>query len=341
MRWVVALVLLLVLVGNGVHTPMAADGPATGPYRIYMVLYRGETEAERGFLDYLHQQGLEISVQVRDLDYDTARLPAIREEIRTARPDLVYSFGTTVTLGLVGAAGAVDPAVHVTEQPVVFNIVADPVGAQLVSDLAGSGRNLTGASHAVPLETQYRTLRTALPWQRLGVIYHAGEVNARLAVDDLARRVERDGRELVRAPVFTEGGDLDLRLELAVRSLAEAGAEVIYLPSDSLVIANARQISRQAGWYGLPTFAATEQPVRSGGATMGLVSAYYSVGQLAGYKAEQILRLRHDPGSMPIDSIDRFTFIVNVSEALRLRMVPPVSLLRVADFICSKITPCP
>ena len=90
-----------------------------------------------------------------------------------------------MTLDVVGAAGKVDPAVHVTDIPVVFNIVADPVGAGLAPAFAATGRNLTGVSHLVPMADQLKAMQRFRQVTKLGVIYNVSEPNSRLAVAQL------------------------------------------------------------------------------------------------------------------------------------------------------------
>ena len=101
-------------------------------------------------------------------------------EAKRERVDLIYTFGTTVTLDAVGAVGKVDPAVHVTDIPVVFNIVADPVGADLATAFAATGRNLSGVSHLVPMPDQLRAMQRFRKVGKLGVIYNSlrGELEA-------------------------------------------------------------------------------------------------------------------------------------------------------------------
>ncbi|WP_395459511.1 hypothetical protein ACHMW5_26995 [Azospirillum melinis] len=113
--------------------PLAAAVPA---FRITMVLGRGESDNEHGFKDYLARHGLKVDYIIRDTGGDPARLPAIVEEIKDTRPDLVYSFGTPQTRGIVGPFDDADPRRHVTDIPVVF----DKAMLALASSAYGIGR---------------------------------------------------------------------------------------------------------------------------------------------------------------------------------------------------------
>lgn len=341
---IVLSVLLILLVGLDATASESADASVSNPtYRIYLALYRGMTPAEQGFMDYLRDHDLPAEFIVRDAHNDPDAVSAMRDEIRALRPDLVYSFGTTVTRILAGMPARIDPAVQITDIPILFNIVADPVGAGLVPDLQSSGRNLTGTTHTVPIDAQYRTLREALPCARLGILYNPHEPNSALSVDALTALAEGDGLSVLHAPVtpVDDREAVTASITRTVQDLIEQKVDVIYLPSDSFVIQHARLVTGIATAVGIPTFSATEDPVRTGGATMGLVSAYYNVGQFAGFKAAQILLEHLDPAEIPIESINRFAFLVNVDAARRVNRLPPIALLRVAELICYTEGGCP
>ena len=82
----------------------------------------------------------------------------------------------------------------------------------------------------------------------------------------------------------------------------------------------------------LPTFCGVETLIRQHCMT-GLVSPLYAVGQFAAFKAEQILTGGKDPGEIPIETLSRFSFVVNMETAHKLKVYPPMEILRFAQFI--------
>ena len=58
----------------------------------------------------------------------------------------------------------------------------------------------------------------------------------------------------------------------------------------------------------------------------GLVSSYYTIGQFAGFKAEQILGRGVRARDIPIETLTRYSFIVRMEVAKALGFLPPVSL---------------
>ncbi|MES2118796.1 MAG: ABC transporter substrate-binding protein [Pseudomonadota bacterium] len=329
-----SLVLLACLLVTG---GARAGEPAHRPYRIMMLLYRGATEAEQGFRDYFKRRHIAVDYIVRDAQADRSRIAGFVREARALQPDLIYTFGTTVTAEVAGLDGAVDPARHITTIPIVFDIVADPVGAGLVRKLSGSGRNLTGASHLVPLAAQLQALQAMRGTQSLGVLYNPQEKNSALALQELERLAPRFKLTVHAAPVAADSGKQSAvdAIAAAMQSLQQHKVQFIYLPSDSFMIKNARIVVQLAQAAHLPVFAATEAPIRDDGALLGLVSNYFNVGELAARKAEQILGGKADAAGLPIESLNRYTYLVNMGAARKLHLYPPLSVIKFAELVAA------
>ena len=75
-----------------------------------MVLWRGCEDACRGFQDYLRSRNLPVEFLMRDVKQDPSAFPSLVAEARALKVDLVVTWGTTVTLGMVGTYDKVDPA---------------------------------------------------------------------------------------------------------------------------------------------------------------------------------------------------------------------------------------
>ena len=303
-------------------------------HKVMLLLYRGVTAAERGFMDYLQRQ-LPVDFIIRDAGSDKAKLPAMVAEAKALRPDLIYTFGTTVTAETVGSFAQRDPSRHIADIPVVFNIVADPVGAGLAPDTRSSLRNLTGVSHLAPPEAQWQALLRFGTPKRIAIVYSQNEKNSVLASARLTKLAQQAG-----ATVKVEGIKTDADGKPTVQGLASTLSELLadkpdwlYLPSDSFLIAHAAAAVTQAQVAGVPVFAATEEPVRQSGALAGLVSPYYAAGQFAGFKAEQILSGKRKASELPLDTLARFTYLVNIHSARQLRRYPPLALLRYAEIV--------
>ncbi|MBD3271716.1 MAG: ABC transporter substrate-binding protein, partial [Elusimicrobia bacterium] len=268
-----------------------------------------------------------------DCREDKGRLAAIVEDIRAIKPDLIYTFGTTVTACITGTVNT-ECTECIRDIPIVFNIVADPVGAGLVPDLRGSGRNITGVSHLVPLKAQLKAMRSVIDFKKLAIIYNPEEQNSQLTAEELESLARTGGFTLIKKPVHPEllrSADQNAFCEIA-DAMAHANAELIYLPSDSLVISNTQKLLEAINQRNIPTFSATEMPIREADAFMGLVGKYYTMGQFAAYKAEQVLD-GIDIRTIPIETLKRFSFIINMKTAKKIGVYPPIPLLKFAEVI--------
>ena len=137
---------------------------------VILLLWRGVTDAEQGFMDYLSQH-IDVRFTVLDANRDKAQLKQHIRDLEYKEADLIYSFGTTITLNLLGTYTEPSEFRINNTTPVVFSIVTDPVGSKLITDLSSTDRNFTGVSHIVPHEIQFKAIEKLNNISSLGVIY--------------------------------------------------------------------------------------------------------------------------------------------------------------------------
>ena len=314
----------------------SARRTAARPYRIYAITFRGMTEVEKGFEEYFASRKIPVQITYRDLNRDATRMPGFLDEIRATRPDLIYTWGTSVTLGVLGPYDAVNPKQHITDIPVVFTLVASPTLAKIVPEQEPVSRpNVTGVIHVAPVAAQLKGMAAYRPFKTLGVLYTPTEKNSVAVLEEIRKlgrergfdTVERTFRLDANRKVIADGA-ADL-----VRELKEGKAQWLYLPPDSFLGTLAQDVIIPAAMEaGLPTFASTEQLMQAGALT-GLVSRYYSVGQFTAHKAEQILVGKQAAATIPIETLKRFSYQVRISAAERLKLPPPLPMLNYAEII--------
>jgi putative ABC transport system substrate-binding protein len=312
--------------------PAAAVGR---PWRIHAITYRGRTEVERGFADHFAARGIPVEIAWRDIALDPSRLPGLVDEIRRERPDLVHTWGTGVTLGIVGRHDDPDPGRYVRDVPVVFSLVAAPVATGIVADLRAPGRPVTGVSHVASLAAQVQAMANYRPFGKLGMLYSSNEPNSAAVLGELQALGRRQGFRVLARP-FRADATGRPRAEGAaelVRGLRAAGADWLYMPPDSFLGTQAREpVIPAALAAGLPAFASTEQ-LMAAGALLGLVSRYYNVGQFAAFKAERILVDKVAPGRIPVETLARLSLQVDLRVARRLGLLPPLAMFDYAELI--------
>jgi putative ABC transport system substrate-binding protein len=329
--------LLALAAGAAAHgvlsRPALAQTRAKGP-RIWLVTFRGWTDSDQGFKDYFERRRLAVDIVHRDAGGSVARIAEIVREIKAERPDLVYAWGTSVALGIIGTVHKPDPDRFVTDIPVVFLNVTDPVGSGIVSGLGPTGRNVAGATFLSPISAQLQALQSYRPVSRLGILYNAAEANSVAVVNDVREQAKALQMTVLERPVPIRGTEPDREaVSGLIDQLVADGAQFLYMPPDSFLSRRVEQVTAQALARRLPAFAAAEGTLGAGQALLGLIARYHSVGQLAGLQADRILFQGADPGSLPIDSLRRFSLVLRMASARQLDLFPPMLLLRIAEII--------
>ena len=335
-RRAILVALLLAGAGAAAQEGTVCDRPhVEGAPSIVMLLWRGPTEVERGFADYLDANGLEVNVTCLSADSDSANLPEMVARARELAPDLVYTWGTGVTLAAVGQHDDRDPGRHITDRPVIFTMVSYPVAAGIVPSVEEPGGNVTGSSHTVPLGAQLRAMQVYRPVSSIGVLYNPLEPNSVINVKALTEAAAESGIEVVALPVeFDATGAPDpASLPGLVARLATSEPQFLFIGPDSFIGAHRETVIGEALRLGIPTFTGTELEIANGRAMVGLVTSYYNLGRYMGSLAERILFDGADPSEIPVRTLSRFTYMVRLPVARELGLYPPLQILDYADVI--------
>lgn len=335
-NWTGALVALILTFAAA---PAAAE-TETETKSVFMILWRGETRVEQGVRAYFEEHNLDVALTIRSLDRDITQIDAALAEVEAADPDLVYVWGTSITLATAGRAPALaegpeDYPPRIVNRPVVFTMVSQPVRSRIIADFGPTGRNVTGVSHIVPLETQFQAMTAYMPVDRLAVIYTPTEPNSVLNVEALKALGEREGVmiDAYPAPLDAAGEPLPASLPGLVAKAAAQGPQFLYMGPDSFIGEYAAMVTEAANSVGMATFTATERMLLSGGALYGLVASYDQVGRLTARKVEQILFNGADPGAEPVEVLPRFSYQIRIDTARALGLPPAMSLMGYAEFI--------
>jgi putative ABC transport system substrate-binding protein len=304
-------------------------------FHVYMILFRGWESACDGFRDYLLSRNIRVKITVYDLDQDIKKAPVAVDLVRQAKPDLVFVWGTSTAIAVLGPWDKPDPKLHLVEFPVVFCIVTDPVANGVVKSSRDPGRNATGVEYVAPLDVQLRAMALYRPVRKVGIVFNPREQNSVSVVRGLEALGPGFGFELVTLPVRTSsGGGLSANeLPDRVHDAKRAGADWIYIPPDTLLNLNRDALTNAALDLKLPAFSSAERFIRESYALCGLVSRYWSVGAFAGFKAEQILLGVKSAQQLPVEMLARFSYLVRLDTAKRLGLAPPLKVMKVGEFV--------
>jgi putative ABC transport system substrate-binding protein len=299
------------------------------------MLWRGPTEVERGLGDALTASGHAINVTCLSAESDRANLPAMVAVARRLAPDLIYTWGTSVSLATLGPVDGADPTRHITDIPAVFTMVSYPVESGLVTSFERSGRNLTGSSHTVPLAAQLRAMQSYRPVSAIGVLFNPLEENSVINVQGLTAVARAAGVEVhaLPVPVDARGQPDAAALPRLVRELAARQPQFLFIGPDSFIGAHRDTVIGEAIALGLPSFTGTELEIVNGRATVGLVTSYYNLGRYMGALIEEVLIGKVAPRDIPVRTLSRFTYMVRMPVARELGLYPGLDILDFAEII--------
>jgi putative ABC transport system substrate-binding protein len=305
------------------------------PFRITMVVFRGCEEACEGFKNYWATRKIPVEIEVLDAKTDAKRIPEFVKHVKATKPDLLVTWGTTVSLQMLGTVDNVDPAKHVTDIPSLFMIVSSPEGSNLVKSVNAPRRNVTGTLYIVPVATQLSTARLYMPFKRVGYITNTTEDNSKSVQQELEQAQVDFNFELfaVNVPLNAAGKPDPSSLPHLIEELDKNKIDLLYFAPDTFLLLNRDVVTKEAVKRKIPVLAVSEAIVRESDALFGVVNRYSTVGQLTASKAEMILVKKIEPQNIPVVAPPGFALIVNMSIAKELQKYPPLRVVKIAETV--------
>ncbi|MBW1821339.1 MAG: ABC transporter substrate-binding protein [Deltaproteobacteria bacterium] len=286
-------------------------------YKIAMITWRGETQAELGFIDELERSNCRITFKKYHANQNRRKLQKIIDSIQCTYVDLIYVFGTTATKIVLS---------RVKEKPVVFNIVSRPVKSGIIAGWETSKNNAVGASNQVPVLHQLKALKKVINYARLGIIYNPKEQNS-VIQKDIANELQSFLEFELKEYKISQKSDV-----LKVLPLMKGEVDAVYFPADSMTKSLGKEIMALVNEFKIPSLSAVESMVPQDGALLGLVPNYYELGRLAAAKALKIFQGKK-PSDIPSSALDHFQMSVNLKTAQKINVQIPMSILVMANKI--------
>lgn len=309
---------------------------------VHMVVWRGCEEACQAFVDYFDDRKLPVKVTVTDVGRDKSKFEELRDTLIAEHPDLVVTWGTSVSVGLIGTRSDYGRDTALGDIPVLFMIVADPVRSDLIESESTSGRTMvTGTRNRVPEETQLQLIQNYMELRHVGVINDPKELNSSINTD-LVRKIGDEMGFRVTALEYrlnSEGKPDAGQIPELMAELKARGVNAVYVGSSSFNLAQRDVFTRAAIDNGLPVFSAYAQMVQESDALMAVANAYANVGRLAARQAHKLLETGAKPIELPIASLDRFSVYVNIETAQALGVYPSIQLINIAEIVGGEAKP--
>ncbi|NNV09665.1 sugar ABC transporter substrate-binding protein, partial [Geobacillus sp. MMMUD3] len=147
--------------------------------------------ATSGFKKSFEDAGVEVDWDEQNANGEQANATSIAQNFASSDLDLVLAVATP-------AAQAAAQAI--TDKPVLFTAVTDPVEAGLVQSNEAPGGNVTGTSDLNPVADQLQLVKDVKPDAKtVGIVYSSGEVNSQVQVDLAKEAAKGMGLEIKEA----------------------------------------------------------------------------------------------------------------------------------------------
>ena len=267
-------------------------------------------------LGHLEEQNL--SVEFRNAEGMTERLPKLASGLVRVKPDLIVAPGPEATLRAAIEATRVIPIVMVA-------IDYDPVTSGHVAGLARPGRNITGVFFRQLELTGKRVelLKEAVPKaSRVAVFWDA------ISADQL-KNAELAARALNMQAQPVQLGNPSYDIEDAFKSAAQRRADALLVLASPLFFRERIRLAQLAAKHRLPAIYANVANMEVGG-LMAYGVNYPDMYRRAAIYADKILKGTH-PAELPIEQPSKFELVINLKAAKQIGLTVPPSILARAD----------
>ncbi len=283
-------------------------------------------ECQRGLDDGLKQIGgmdKQIRYAIHDLKKDLNKIPAIVRKLQQQHCDLIVTTSTPVVIAVKKSLQQGDPI------PVVFTMVADPVGLHIVPSLQNPGGNISGINYNAfaMMPKRLSLLREAFPdMKKIAVFYNHGEDWITSAV----KKMLLPAAESLNFQVV----HYDIRSQedmIAAAHHFDNAIEGIFMVPDPLAISFFGELVSLSRKNKLPIMVLDNILLEKGG-VLGYSPSFYSIGVQAASMVARVLS-GVSPGRLSVQNPNQVQLIVSLKEAQRLDLILPESFLSSTDII--------
>lgn len=303
--------------GTPAATPTGDDAPSgDASYSIGIATIMSHPALDavaEGFTEALKEAGYEegknLTIDLQNAQGEQATLTNIASTFATSDKDAFLAIATPTAQSL---------AAVITDKPIVFAAVTDPVAAGLVGDWDTPDANITGVSDLNPMKEQLELIQEAMPEAKsVGIVYSSGEVNSEVQVKEAEAAAAELGLEIKTATVTNSN-----EVQQAAESL---DVDAYLIPTDNTVVSAAESVIQVAEQKQKVVFASDESTVERGAAA-GLSVNYTQQGKDAA--AIVLKMLEGTPASdIPVETQKKFDLFVNVDAASKQGLTLPESIV--------------
>jgi ABC-type uncharacterized transport system substrate-binding protein len=281
------------------------------------------TPVDRAFLRGLEKlgyvDGKTIFIEYRFAAGKFDRLPQLAEELVRLDVALIVARVTQASLAASAATATI---------PIVMLAVADPVGSGLVESLARPGANVTGTAsmNTEVVGKSLEILKEVVPKGRsVAVLWNPeNAVFQQQMLDQAKAAAAKLG--LTEVAIGIRGPE---EIDSALGRMAEAGADMLLVLGDPILIRHQAPIIERANSLKIPAIFASRDSAEAGGLMSYGPNIETQFRRAASY-VDRILE-GAEPSALPVEQPTEFELVVNLKTADLLGLSLPLTLLARAD----------
>ena len=297
-------------------------------YRVGVLLNRGnpspETESLRAGLTQLgYAEGTNVVYEIRAAEGQLDRLPGFAAELVSKGVDLIVTYGGPPTNAARNATKTI---------PIVFALVADPVGIGAAATLERPGGNLTGVTNSdpeLPIR-QMALLKEMMPkLARVAILSDAdipGADASGLAPIDRANAAAARAAGLTPQVLKVRGPKPDF--DAAFKAMASEGAEALVVLEVPAVFTISKTVAELATARRIPTMLWGGQG--DAGGLMSYGTSYTGTYPRVPVYVDRILK-GAKPSDTAVEVFSKHQLVINLRTARELGLTVPAGVLKRAD----------
>jgi putative ABC transport system substrate-binding protein len=306
-----------------VLTGATVVAPSLSHYRIAVLSSRLTfSPALEGLREGLGQlgyhEGENLTFMIEDGQGEVDSLPKRAARLVKAKPDIMFTITTAPTIAAKQATDTI---------PIVFAVVADPLGSGLVASYASSQNNLTGITNSAALLSGKRLeiLQEIAPGiQRVLVLVAPQESVALVSFQFLAEAAPKLGIELVRHDVSSKE-----EIEQILDAVPKGAVDAIFFVPSTLVGTHIALLIHKAKADKVP-LAVTEQPMVEQGALVSYGADLRLLGMQAAKLMAKVMK-GAKPSELPIQTPEQLPLAINLTTAKAIGLDIPRNILERTD----------
>ena len=267
-----------------------------------------------GLRDLGYVEGRNIRIELRGVDDNYARLPAITAELVRLNPNVIVAIGNTSVVAMSKATSTI---------PIVMVAGVDPVRERLAASLSQPGGNVTGVTTIVQDLSPKRLelVKESMPdVVRVGIVWNP---DSRGSTNSLAQtQAAADSLKLqLQVVEARSSSDFDKALGL----LAQSRTNVFVLMAGGMFEANRVRFLESAARTRLAGIYSARQ-WSDGGGLITYGPDLFEAERRAAFYVDKILK-GAKPGDLPIEQPTKLELVVNLKTARTLGIKIPRTIL--------------